>query len=183
MLQVELIVEIIEALGRVFEELDQFVAWNSRLAGRLIFAEEIVQTFVRQFHDDGNFAARLIDALERQHGSMPHFLDALQSFQFLLGACGVDVFGIDIAVDELDGFEQIARGEAFPYLAESRPRRAARSVDNRQSVRRRVHEANSWRERSGQVITEQSNRRRESSHCDKAADGSVWVVWRKPSQF
>src|SRR5579864_3826581 len=50
---------------------------------------------------------------------MAHLLDALHGLIFLLRAIGVAVHGIQVAVDELDGFEDVARRQALPHFAEA----------------------------------------------------------------
>jgi len=50
---------------------------------------------------------------------VPHFLDAFQGMEFLLGANPIDIEGIEIAVDELDRLEQAARCFAFPDFAKA----------------------------------------------------------------
>ena len=83
------------------------------------FLESVVQAPVGQLHDDDQFAVDDLDAVHRQDERMADLLDALEGLQFLLGAGAVHVEGIEVAVDELDGLEQAARGLALPDFAEA----------------------------------------------------------------
>ena len=60
-----------------------------------------------------------LDAVDRADERVADLLDALEGLQLLLGAGAVDVEGVEVAVDELDGLEDAAGGLALPDLAEA----------------------------------------------------------------
>ena len=62
---------------------------------------------------------RRLDAVHRQDERMPHQFDALQRLELLLGADGIDVVGIQVAVDEFDRLQDAAGRDALPDLAEA----------------------------------------------------------------
>src|SRR5262249_50499004 len=84
-----------------------------------MFFAESVWARGGQLHDDGQVAFDFIDALDGQHERMPHFLDALHGLVLLLGPVGVAVHGVQVAVNEFDRFENVARRQAFPDFPES----------------------------------------------------------------
>src|SRR5207248_5831792 len=81
--------------------------------------EHVVQRALGQLHDDDELAVNGFDAVERADERMTHLADALQSVQLLFGADAFDVEGIEVAVDEFDGFEDAAGGLALPDFAEA----------------------------------------------------------------
>ncbi len=79
----------------------------------------IVQALVGQLHDDDEFAVHNLDAIHREDEGMADLLHAVQRVQFLFGAGAIDVEGVEVAENELDGLEQAAGRLAFPCLAKA----------------------------------------------------------------
>ena len=118
-LEAVLVVHVVEAFGRVPDVAQQRVARDADQAGRQAVLEGIVQTAIRPLHDDDEFAGDFLDAVHRQNERVAHLLDAVKGLLFLFGAGAVHVEGVEVAEDELDGFEEAAGRLALPDLAEA----------------------------------------------------------------
>ena len=68
-------------------------------------------------HDNDELTVDDADQIERTNERMADIADAIEGLLLLLGAHAIDVHGIQVAEDELDRFEQPARGFAFPDFA------------------------------------------------------------------
>ncbi len=118
-LEAVLVVHVVEAFGRIPDVAQQGVARDADQAGRQAVLVGVVQTAIRPLHDDDEFAGDFLDAVHRQNERVAHLLDAVQGLLFLFGAGAVHVEGVEVAEDELDGFEESAGGLALPDLAEA----------------------------------------------------------------
>ena len=119
MLEIVLLVHMVERLGRIAEITQERIPWNAHQAGVLAFDVGVVQAAVCQFHDDDQLAVDVLNPVQGKNERMADFLDPLQSLQFLLGVDGVDIEGLQVAVDKLDRLEQAARRLALPDFAET----------------------------------------------------------------
>jgi hypothetical protein len=118
-LEIVLVDQMIQTIGGVAQIAQEFIARDSRTAALPIFVGEIVEALVGQFHHDHEFARNDLDSIHGDNKRMANFLNAFQSFEFLLGLDGVAVEGVEIAVDELDRFVDPAWSNTFPHFAEA----------------------------------------------------------------
>ena len=117
-LEVVLLDEVIEADSRVVQEAEEHVARNAGAAELLILGEGVVEVLVGQLHHDDEFAPDILDALDGEDEGMANLLDAFERLHLLLGAEVVAFEGVEVAVDEFDGFLDAAGRDAAPNLAE-----------------------------------------------------------------
>ena len=119
MLEIVLLVHVVQGFGGVAQVAEKVVARDANESGGLVFDKQIMQALIREFGDDEQLAADILNLLDGKHKGMAHPFDPLQRATLLLGAGGVRIHGVEIAVDELDGFEETARRLAFPDFAEA----------------------------------------------------------------
>ena len=101
----------VERVGRVADVAEQLIAGNARHAGLTARVEPRFETALGQFRDDDQAAVDDFDPFDREQERMPDLFDAIERFQFALGA-GL----VEPAVDELDRLAQPARDLGFPDL-------------------------------------------------------------------
>ena len=105
-------------LGRLGDVIAEFVARNARQTLAAALLEAIPDGAVGQLHDDDQLAVDDVEAFQRQDIRVMDRLDAVEAFEFLLGR-PLSPAARQVAVDELDGLEQAARGFGAPDLAEA----------------------------------------------------------------
>src|SRR5262249_19148068 len=79
-----------------------------------------------QLHDDEELAVDDVVALQGEDVGVAYGLDAAERLQLLLGALPLVAGLLEVAVDELDGLEQPARGLGLPDFTEAA---AAQALD------------------------------------------------------
>ncbi len=83
------------------------------LSGAAAFIEAIFETAVGKFSDDRESTFDHLDPFDRQYERMPHFFHRVDRFV----SSRVGPVLVEVAVDELERFQQPAGSADFPHLA------------------------------------------------------------------
>src|SRR5262249_43010956 len=113
------LVHEVQRLGRVADVAQQVVAWDADQAGLEVLLVAVMEVAVGKLHDDDQLALDDLYLLGGQDEGVAQALDAVQRAFLLLGAGAVDVEGVEVAEDELDGLEEPAGRLTLPDLAEA----------------------------------------------------------------
>src|SRR5207249_3648136 len=115
MLKLVLIIHQVQHFGGFVDVAQQVVARDAGLPQLAELGEAVPQVAVGELGDDDQPAFDDVVALQRQQVRVADGLDAAEGGQFLFGALVGG--GVDVGVDDLDGFEQAAGGLALPDFA------------------------------------------------------------------
>ena len=118
-LQAVLVVHQVQHFGRLAQVAQQLGARHARLALLTVIEQHFVQVLVGQLGDDHQLAGAALDAVDGEQKRVANVLDALDGLQLGVGLRSFALDVIEVAVDELDGFEQAAGGLALPHFAEA----------------------------------------------------------------
>src|SRR5438132_9179766 len=138
----------VEDFGSLAEKIEQLAAGNAGAFFQLVVREQFRQVLVRKLRDNYQLALDDLDAIDGKQEGMADGLDMLDGAELFLGAGAVGFETIEVAVDELDGFEDAAGGFAFPDFTEAAAPERFQKLIPRKGFRLRLSEGchcSSWR--------------------------------------
>ena len=111
MLQVVLLGQIVEGIGRVAQVVQQFLAIDARFAVIAAMAVMIAQTAIGEFHHDQQAAVDNLEPLERQQEGMANRFYLFERAEL---ACSMRLIGA--AVDDFNRLNEPSWGAGTPHL-------------------------------------------------------------------